>query len=69
MITDAEMLAIRAFDRTLVSNRDHAQAIINKKNRELEAAGRIIAKLQADLAASEARHEALRRQITYAATH
>ncbi|KQX40387.1 hypothetical protein ASD04_07085 [Devosia sp. Root436] len=67
MITDAEFVLAKSFDRDLAQATGSAQVIINRKNVELAAARRIIAKLQRDLAASEARYADLQRQITRAA--
>lgn len=67
MITDTEFVVIQGFDRNLAKAADDAQIIINRKNTELVTASRIIAKLQADIAASEARYVGLQQQITYAA--
>ena len=67
MFTDAEFLMSKVLDRDLADANRHSQAIINHKNAELAAARRIIAKLEGDLRASEARYADLQRQITRAA--
>lgn len=51
MITDAEFVAIKCFDKTLRDNTDSAQRIINGKNAQLVAHGKRI-NLQAQRIAS-----------------
>tara|TARA_R110002124_G_scaffold16882_6_gene71421 strand:+ start:37209 stop:37418 length:210 start_codon:yes stop_codon:yes gene_type:complete len=67
MITETEFVLIRTFDKQMAQATTASQRIIDRKNRELEAAGRIIAKLSADLKASEAKYAHLQRQITHSA--
>lgn len=63
MITESEYVAIKAFDKTLDRNTQHANGIIARKNSEIESAARIIAHLRAELAASQSREASLRKQI------
>lgn len=56
MITWAEYVLIREFDRTLADNTAHAQRIINKKNSLLVRADRRITALERDLAFERARN-------------
>lgn len=70
MITEAEFVAIKAFDRTLDRNIDSAERIIAGKNsvlgsltRRIEAQDTVIAALQNALAAERAKNASLMRQI------
>lgn len=49
MISDAEFVAIRAFDRTLFTAVDSAQAIINQKNGQLINLARQLQAVQREL--------------------
>lgn len=55
MITDAEFLIVRAFDRTIVRSVDDAQRIINAKNTTLVALERRCLEFQVELEAERGR--------------
>jgi hypothetical protein len=54
VITDAELIAVRSFDRTLARNADDAQAIINEKNERLVELLELVEQLQDKIALQKA---------------
>lgn len=55
VISDSDFILARSFDRQLAAGANHAQAIINEKNRRLVLADRRIEALEAELEAERAR--------------